>query len=95
MATDAESLIGRNEPEGNLSLEPDTGIEDDLEEYGVWVKVGPEDLEPEIQNEPLENDILDSSAGGDEETHLTEEEEQLLGDLEDSEPGPDQIETAG
>ena len=50
-----------------------------LEQYGVWVKVEPHDLEEEAkQNMSFELSDLDSNS----ESALTEEEEQLLGELE-------------
>jgi pilus assembly protein FimV len=53
-----------------------------LEQYGVWVKVEPHDLEEEAtQNMSFELSDLDSNS----ESALTEEEEQLLGELEEDE----------
>ena len=53
-----------------------------LEQYGVWVKVEPQNLEGETeQNMDFELSDLESSS----ESALTEEEEQLLGELEDDE----------
>ena len=50
-----------------------------LEQYGVWVKVQPRNLEEEAeQNMSFELSDLDSSS----ESAITEEEEQLLGELE-------------
>ena len=54
----------------------------DLEQYGVWVKVEPHNIEEEAeQNMSFELSDLDSSS----ESALTEEEEQLLGELEEDE----------
>ncbi|MCG8453065.1 MAG: hypothetical protein MI717_07785 [Spirochaetales bacterium] len=55
--------------------------ERDLERYGVWVKTGPEDsIRPDAAN--LE--LLDVDDGEQESLLITEEEEQLLGELEES-----------
>jgi len=53
-----------------------------LEQYGVWVKVEPQNLEEEAeQNMSFELSDLDGSG----EPALTDEEEQLLGELEEDE----------
>ncbi len=56
----------------------DTADDDELEQYGIWVKVGPEDVEQTDSDGESELDLIDNG------TLLTEEEEQLLGNLEDS-----------
>ena len=55
----------------------DTTKVEELEQYGVWVKAGPEDVEEEIQDSDFALEDLDSSEG-----NLSSEEEDLLGDLE-------------
>ncbi len=56
--------------------------EQDLEEYGVWVKSGPEDIDegpPDSPEYTMED--LDHAGGGDN-VSLTDEEEQLLAELD-------------
>ena len=64
----------------------DGDTEDDaLEQYGVWVKIKPEEIEGNLEEEAsFELSDLESS----DESHLTEEEEDLLGELE-VEPSPE------
>ncbi|MDR1932988.1 MAG: hypothetical protein LBQ57_09245 [Spirochaetales bacterium] len=55
---------------------------EDLEQYGVWVKAGPET----VQEEPSDRDdfdLSDLSGVNDASTEITEEEEALLGSLEE------------
>lgn len=66
----------------NQNLEDSTSLDEDLEEYGVWVKAGPEDVD-ENEGESLFG-LADLDEA--EETTLTSEEEDLLADLEESEP---------
>ena len=63
----------------------DSGDEKELEQYGVWIKTEPEDYEDtESQDEDEYNlQDLDLEEESMEEPSLTEEEEQLLGDLEE------------
>jgi pilus assembly protein FimV len=57
--------------------------DDNLEQYGVWVKVEPEKIEASADEIPFE--LADLEVSG--ETELTDEEEELLGELEsDLEP---------
>ena len=84
MAADLE-----NNPQPDESLDTfddsltDSSGDTELEQYGVWVKVAPEDVaaessaEEDFDLENLSTDQMDDSA------LLTEEEEQLLGNLED------------
>ncbi len=92
------------------------GADENLDQYGVWVKSGPEDvpeedsedtgisdLEPEMDVEEFEQDgersenaadgsdeeLLDSLPDLPDETDLSEEEEQLLADLEDTDAEPE------
>jgi hypothetical protein len=59
---------------------------DDLDQYGVWVKAGPETVEEESAD--LEGfELSDLSEEG---AELTSEEEELLGDLESGTPEPDE-----
>ena len=61
---------------------------EDLEQYGVWVKAGPEDVdeEPRQDEDDFElADIGDFSDTLDESDGLTSEEEDLLAGLEESE----------
>ena len=65
-----------------LTNEAPAGEQGNLEQYGVWVKVEPHNIEEEAeQNMSFELSDLDSSS----ESALTEEEEQLLGELEEEE----------
>ena len=62
-----------------------------LEEYGVWVKSGPEDIDESTDDESFTLENLPEIEGAT--SFLTEEEEELLGDLEtdipdESEPQP-------
>ena len=62
--------------------------EDDLEQYGVWVKAEPQDIVEEPEALHLENDDfsipLDSPPGSPaEESFLTEDEEKLLGSFDE------------
>ncbi|RKX89976.1 MAG: hypothetical protein DRP59_10375 [Spirochaetes bacterium] len=55
--------------------------EKELEQYGVWVKAGPEEIETEDtlhKEEDFSLHDIDSTAGD----AITEEEENLLGELE-------------
>lgn len=70
---------------------PDIPKSEDFERYGVWVKAGPEDVE-EGDKEDAEgvefglDDLSDDEfLPSDEDTMLTAEEEDVLGDLEQSE----------
>jgi pilus assembly protein FimV len=63
----------------DITDEASDAEDSNLEQYGVWVKVEPHNLEEEAeQNMSFELSDLDSSS----ESALTEEEEQLLGELE-------------
>jgi pilus assembly protein FimV len=55
--------------------------EQDLERYGVWVKAGPDELDGHDSSSLELMDIEDSD---NEELLITEEEEKLLGELEES-----------
>ncbi|MDT8299456.1 MAG: hypothetical protein RQ801_14210, partial [Spirochaetaceae bacterium] len=55
--------------------------EQDLERYGVWVKAGPDELDGHDSSSLELMDIEDSDS---EELLITEEEEKLLGELEES-----------
>jgi pilus assembly protein FimV len=66
----------------DITNEAPDGEQGNLEQYGVWVKVEPHSIEEEAeQNMSFELSDLDSSS----ESALTEEEEQLLGELEEDE----------
>ena len=77
----------KSDRKGTLST-ADLGTSDDeaLEQYGVWVKAGPEDVRDEAGSS-ASFEITDLDAQEDEEAlneaSLTEEEEELLGSLED------------
>jgi hypothetical protein len=65
----------------SITSEPAGGVEENLEQYGVWVKVEPQNVEEEAEeNMAFELSDLES----DDESALTEEEEQLLGELEEN-----------
>jgi hypothetical protein len=65
----------------SISDEPAGGAAENLEQYGVWVKVEPQNVEEEAEeNMAFELSDLES----DDESALTEEEEQLLGELEEN-----------
>jgi len=65
----------------SITSEPDGAAERQLEQYGVWVKVEPQNVEEEAEeNMAFELSDLES----DDESALTEEEEQLLGELEEN-----------
>ena len=57
--------------------------EENIEEYGVWVKVKPEDVEEEISEGTNQNYELSDLESETEENSLTDEEEKLLGELEE------------
>jgi hypothetical protein len=64
--------------------------EEDLEQYGVWIKAEPQDIveEPEaIQLEASDFDIPSISSFKEEESFLTEDEEKLLGSFETLDEG--------
>jgi pilus assembly protein FimV len=65
----------------NITSEPSGGAEQHLEQYGVWVKVEPQNVEEETE-ENMAFELSDLQS--DDESALTEEEEQLLGELEDN-----------
>lgn len=84
MTNEQDKTLGHNpepDPNGVDSKFAAIPEDQDLEKYGVWVKSGPEDY-----SEPLfaekEIDLQDLEGEDEERTHLTEEEETLLGDLE-------------
>ena len=84
MATDMQDKPLGDEQNESLSAETiveKTEDEQELEQYGVWVKAGPEDVEEPAASEELELESLESKSLGDD-ALLTEEEEELLGDLE-------------
>ncbi|UCF98787.1 MAG: hypothetical protein JSV89_04435 [Spirochaetaceae bacterium] len=65
----------------DITDEAGEGAEDNLDQYGVWVKVEPQDVGVEAeQNMAFELADLENN-----ESTLTEEEEQLLGELEEDE----------
>ena len=65
----------------SVTSEPAGGAEENLDQYGVWVKVEPQNVEEEAEeNMAFELSDLES----DHESALTDEEEQLLGELEDN-----------
>lgn len=85
MTTEDQNMSGEDETtKESLTNSPETdqsAVDEELERYGVWVKVEPQDLEETEAGEDLELQSLD----GEEElpdASLTEEEEELLGDLE-------------
>ena len=57
------------------------GDEQELERYGVWVKAGPDQVD-EHDSQSLE--LMDIEDSGNDEVLITEEEEMLLGELEES-----------
>jgi len=66
----------------DITSETTQAEQGNLEQYGVWVKVEPHNIEEEAeQNMSFELSDLDSSS----ESALSEEEEQLLGELEEDE----------
>ena len=82
MAADIDKQPFSDNDEKDLSVNAaDSAGDEELEEYGVWVKVGPQDVDNAVGDDDLA--IEDFPAGDiDEESLLTEEEEALLGDLE-------------
>jgi pilus assembly protein FimV len=86
MTTEAENLSsGDDQDLSTSSMNTNLNETDDLEEYGVWVKVGPQDISdfdaaPTTETS-LPDDLQDISPD-DNQSLLTEEEEQLLGELE-------------
>ena len=81
MATDMQDEFGQELKEKN-PMDSNTTADSELEEYGVWVKAGPEDLveaESDGDEFSLQDLEVDNSM---EEPVLSEEEEELLGDLE-------------
>ena len=86
MTTEAENLSsGDDQDLSTSSMNTNLNETDDLEEYGVWVKVGPQDISdfdaaPTTETN-LPDDLQDISPD-DNQSLLTEEEEQLLGELE-------------
>jgi hypothetical protein len=66
----------------SVTTEAPGGDEDDLERYGVWVKVEPQAVEEEAEGD-MDFELSDLDRG--DESALTEEEEQLLGELEEDE----------
>jgi pilus assembly protein FimV len=83
MAADLENDPLADDQEDSLFVDQtETSGDADLEQYGVWVKVAPEDVDDEAS---AEDDIgLDALSSEDtaDGAVLTEEEEQLLGNLE-------------
>ena len=83
----------------NQNLEDTPSLGEDLEEYGVWVKAGPEDVDENEGESLFGLSDLDEEAAEDsfaDETTLTNEEEDLLADLEESNPeeeGTDSLES--
>jgi len=63
------------------TTETSGAAEQDLEQYGVWVKVEPQNVEEEAE-ENMAFELSDLQS--DDESALTEEEEQLLGELEEN-----------
>ncbi len=55
--------------------------EQELERYGVWVKAGPDDIDI---HEGGSLDLMDIEDSGNDQLLITEEEEKLLGELEES-----------
>ena len=65
----------------SITSEPADGAEENLEQYGVWVKVEPQNVEEQAEeNMAFELSDLES----DHDSALTEEEEQLLSKCEHS-----------
>ncbi len=80
----------------NQNLEDSASLGEDLEEYGVWVKAGPEDVDENEGESLFGLADLDEESEEDPfetETTLTSEEEDLLADLEESEPEPEAAES--
>ncbi|MFP4431284.1 MAG: hypothetical protein ACLFPV_08550 [Spirochaetaceae bacterium] len=73
----------------NQNLEDSTSLDENLEEYGVWVKAGPEDVDENEGESLFGLSDLDEET----ETSLTSEEEDLLADLEESEPEEEDSQT--
>ncbi len=65
----------------SITSESDGAAEQQLEQYGVWVKVEPQNVEEEAE-ENMAFELADLES--DDESALTEEEEQLLGELEEN-----------
>lgn len=83
MAADLESNTQSDDLENDVQIDE---IDDELEQYGIWVKVGPEDVEQTEPDGDPDGEFGLESLSGDEmdgDALLTEEEEQLLGSLED------------
>ncbi len=82
MAADIDKQPFGSDDERDLAVDAaDPAVDDDLEQYGVWVKVGPQDVSEMASDGDF--GISDLTAGEiEEESPLTEEEEELLGDLE-------------
>src|SRR6056297_1557005 len=59
--------------------------EQELEQYGVWEKVGPEEISADDEG-TIEDDYELHDLDSQEKSELTDEEEQLLGELE-QQPG--------
>ncbi|MEW5814338.1 MAG: hypothetical protein AB1798_02940 [Spirochaetota bacterium] len=85
-------------PKGDLeSLGQRTSImplpeDEELEKYGVWVKVGPEDMiEEYAAEEDFKLQDLETGVEPEEETILTPEEEELLGNLQNEIPEEEEI----
>ena len=55
--------------------------EQELERYGVWVKAGPDELD---EHDSQSIDLMDIEDSDNDELLITEEEEKLLGELEES-----------
>jgi pilus assembly protein FimV len=91
---DEEITLSSSELDDVLSSaeidEPDAGREEgSLEQYGVWVKVKPEDLRP---GEEGREDFGLADFDSEEDAELTPEEEELLGELEDETVGGGEFE---
>jgi len=86
MAMDNNNLNNRDAAENSRSQASVPGELDDLEQYGVWVKAGPEDVNDQEADQSFEmsdlsEDVDTQSLSG--ESDLTDEEEDLLSTLED------------
>jgi len=86
MAMDNNNLNNRDAAENSRSPASGPGELDDLEQYGVWVKAGPEDVDDQEADQSFEmsdlsEDLDTQSLSG--ESDLTDEEEDLLSTLEE------------
>ncbi len=88
MATDNYDEVNESGQTAGQSGPADSHGDVDLEQYGVWVKAGPEDVdeEPQQGEDDFElSDLGDFGEDMDESEGLTDEEEDLLAGLEEEE----------